>query len=318
MRTALFIAAALVAASPAAADTIWDRVTAEADDPDARYAAEMQRARDYLDLALNVGFREKQLLLDKVERAYQNAIAARPDAAEPHYHLAELGYRRYLVESGSIPRGPHGEAILRFDRKVAKEVLHHWDEFERKAPLDPRITEHVLSERALVHTKMGTEEHYQKALDDYQVLLDRFGILHDAFKPLVLYNAAEILMMLGRLDDAIGLYDRTLRRTTSREYVFSMAVALDRAGQGTRAREILSRYVLDENDLDAIVGRDSTIFFVPTGELYYYLGIGWEVLGDPDQAMKFYDLFIRSGAHPRFQPRAREHLERLRKERTGR
>lgn len=312
MRVTLALAVLLVAA-PAGADTIWDRITAEDDDPQRVYEREMERADEYFELALSVGYRERKMLLDKVERAFENAIAARPDAAEPHLRLAELLHQRHLFEE-RIERGQHGVAILHFDKRIAKRVLEHWDAFEAKAPLDPRITDSILFERSLVHTKLATDEHYEEALKDYEVLLARLLLLRDHVRPLVIYNAAEILMMLGRLDEAIPLYERAVAMANSTEYVFSLAVALDRHGQGARARDILSRYVEDKRDLESIVGEDSTIFFVPAGETFYYLAIAYEVMGDPQQAVFFYDKFIRSGAHPRYQPRAREHIERLAKE----
>jgi tetratricopeptide (TPR) repeat protein len=310
VRAALALAV-LLCAAPAGADTIWDRITADEDDPRSTYEREMQRAEDYLELFGSVGYGERRMVLDKVQRAYENAIAALPDAAEPHLRLAKLLYWRHL--EGRIDRGPYGEAIMHFDRRIASQVLGHWKAFEDKAPLDPRITREILFDRAIVHTKMGTDEHYEKALADYLTLLDRAPV-SDINMGVYLYNAAETLMMLGRLDEAIPMYERSLRHSSKKEYAFSLAVALDRDGQGARGRDLLSRHVEDAADLEAIIGKNSDIFFVPTGELYYYLAITYEVIGDPRQAVFFYDKFIRSGAHPRYHPRAREHLERLEKE----
>lgn len=310
MRITLALAMLLVAA-PAGADTIWERITAEEDDPERVYEREMERADDYLELALSVGYRERKMLLDKVERAYENAIAAMPDAAEPHLQLAEFLHALHL--EGPMDRGPYGEAIMNFDRRMASKILGHWQAFEDKAPLDPRITGEILFDRAIVYTKMGTDEHYEKALADYLTLLDRAPV-SDLNMGVYLYNAAETLMMLGRLDEAIPMYERSLRHSSKKEYAYSLAVALDRDGQGARARDLLARHVEDAADFEAIIGRESPIFFVPAGELYYYLALSHEVIGDPDQAIFFYEKFIRSGAHPRYQPRAREHIERLAKE----
>lgn len=317
MRLAL-AAALLLAAAPATADsiwapgagTVWERATAGEDDPDRVYQEEMQRGDEYTKLAMAVAFREKKLLLDKVERAYENAIAARPDAAEPHLRLAELKNALFLQ---GMSRGPYGEALLTFDRRIATNVLDHWYAFEQKAPLDPRITDRILFERAIVHTKMGTDEHYEKALADYRTLLDRSGVDHLNGAG-YLYNAAETLMMLGRLDEALPMYEQAMQASSKKEYAFSMAVALDRDGQGARARELLERHVRNIDDLESIVGRDSGIFFVPAGELYYYRGLTHEVIDEPEQAIIFYDKFIQSGAHPRFHERAREHITRLRNE----
>ena len=56
-------------------------------------------------------------------------------------------------------------------------------------------------------------------------------------------------------------------------------------------------------------------FFVPEGEKFYYFALGEEAFGLDDDAINFWRLFLNSGAHPQFQPRAKAHLDALLKKR---
>lgn len=56
-----------------------------------------------------------------------------------------------------------------------------------------------------------------------------------------------------------------------------------------------------------------SVFFVPVGEANYYFALVNEAFGNYGTALEFWTRYIASGAHPEFQPRAREHIEHLRK-----
>ena len=56
------------------------------------------------------------------------------------------------------------------------------------------------------------------------------------------------------------------------------------------------------------------VFFVPAGEVNYYHALAYEARGQLGKAIIYYQKFVNSGAHPKFQKRARENLQRLRKQ----
>ena len=124
---------------------------------------------------------------------------------------------------------------------AAEVVLTHWHAFTDLAPLDPRANP-LLFERALLHTKMlllGTpepERHLRLAATDYQTRIDReVGSGRDLTS--TMGNLAETYMMLGDLDRSVAAYEAVLRVGSDASTTYGLAVALDRDGQGTRARE---------------------------------------------------------------------------------
>jgi hypothetical protein len=118
--------------------------------------------------------------------------------------------------------------------------------------------------------------------------------------------------MLGDLDDAIDMYRRSLDDSLDESTAFGLAVALDRDGQATEAKNlILELGPTGFASFDRKI-REREIFFVPEGEVYYYYALAHEVLGDPGSAIDEWQAFIDSGAHAMYQPRAKEHLAMLR------
>jgi hypothetical protein len=118
--------------------------------------------------------------------------------------------------------------------------------------------------------------------------------------------------MLDRLDDAVDMYREALRHTASASTGFGLAVALDRDERGDEAIDV----VLAQGDAGAKEFlrqvNKGLAFFVPMGEVYYYFALIDEANGDVSGALNNWELYIRSGAHPEFQPRARAHIAALR------
>ena len=60
-----------------------------------------------------------------------------------------------------------------------------------------------------------------------------------------------------------------------------------------------------------------SVFFVPRGEVFYYLAMLNESIGNLDKAIRHYERFIASGAHKQFHARARENIAALKKLRAS-
>jgi tetratricopeptide (TPR) repeat protein len=243
--------------------------------------------------------------IEAAVKAYERAAKADPKAAEPHWRAATVLFGFYVDCVPSIRNVCDDE-----NPDVWRRVLGHWHAFEDRAPLDPRLTA-VLFDRAILHTKLATADDLRAAVADYEAALDRSPLLID--RATVLGNLAESHMMLGDLDEAIENYVQAMRIGAQPSVHYGLAVAYDRDGQGAKAREIFLAHGQDmfdafRKDLNDV---DSQTFFVPDGEEFYYLALGHESLGDHAQAMKDWKRFLDSGAHPQFQPRAREHLKAL-------
>jgi tetratricopeptide (TPR) repeat protein len=237
--------------------------------------------------------------------AYERAAAARPDDPEPHYRAAEVLHAHFL-ESPSTSAEP-----VLTDRELPERALAHWQAFAERAPWDPRVTT-TLFDRALVYTRLATEPDFVQAVALYELLIERSDLRSLPAEQVAtwLANLAETYMMVGRLGESIETYQRALEYRAEPAYGYGLAVALDRDGQTALAREVMVSYAASDQMRDLQRG---SVFFVPKGEVDYYLALGYEALDDLDQAAKHYRRFIASGAHPRYQARANENLRRVEK-----
>jgi tetratricopeptide (TPR) repeat protein len=314
------LALALAAAPAARADDTWTRPAESSDTAIARrtYEREMQTGEEYLLLAAQpaVSGRDHSRLLERALLAFENASHARPDAPEPHFRIGQL-IDDFFVGCPTFVATCHPGRMTNF----AASMAEHWTAFERLAPLDPRVDRQFLFARALAHThaaaaprlsEKAVRAHIEAALVDYVACLARLEPQAGGNDEQTIYsNMAETYMMLGRLDEAIATYREALRRGQSSNTLYGLAVALDRDEQGAQAREIILALGTQtfESFKQSVVSRNT--FYVPDGEVFYYLALAEEALGQPDDAIADWDHYILSGAHPEFQPRAKANRDWL-------
>lgn len=324
-RGRLAIAALCATIGAARADGLWQRATRTPDELLAArtYAEAMQAGDDALALAAAAEVMPlRERLVERALRHFRAASAARPDAVDPHLRAARTLQAFYL----DCARTFRSLCPPGLDLERAEALIAEWDAIERKAPLEPRLTEEILFDRAILHTKLGTAEHLEAARVDYQRLLERLRGLDPVDvltsgrrrRAISLGNLAETHMMLGDLDLAIEAYRRAESLDPEVTRAFGLAVALDRDHQPGAAREVLRAQGEDGFRQFIAQVQGGGVFFVPAGEVGYYLGLGAEAAGDDLAAIEHFERFVRSGAHPRYQPRAREHLAALRARMTGR
>jgi tetratricopeptide (TPR) repeat protein len=300
-----------VAATGVRADSVWDEATTDVDAEQAKfsYQRNLEAGNEDVQLAVSeLDPKRKRSHVLHALAAYRNSIAAMPDEPEAHYRLgiAEYTFMLACKQAWALcdPDNP--------DPQVLRDVVDHWHRFTDLAPLDTRGNA-LLFPRAILHTKLATKADFLLAVADYEELIDR----HDGDDITArgtdntLSNLAETYMMVDRLDDAIETYDRANALGGDISTVYGLAVALDRDGQGTRARQVIAKLGLEAfTDFEANVAAGQT-FFVPEGEVYYYRALVEEALGLPQQAIIHWDLYIRSGAHPQYQPRAKHNRDAL-------
>ncbi len=314
----------LVQVGGTAQANVWERaVDPTTNATNDKYEAELASGDEHV-LAANS--RSNSLASLKAELAlalasYQAAAATRPKAAEPYARIANTLYSFYL-ESCTDNALNYRASPLRdcsrvdaIDVGIAEQVIRAWDAFEARAPLDPRFSSlegsSVLFERAILHTKLATKDHLKKAVRDYESLLDRSGSFDDSDVSRVWGNLAETQMMLGELDIAIDAYREAARHSSDASTWYGLAVAMDRDGRNTQAQAIIRQQGVEAYEaFERSVDLGST-FFVPRGEVHYYYALIDETFGNAEAAISHWRDFIRSGAHPHFQPRAKEHLDAL-------
>lgn len=333
MRRALVAALTLASLSlQAAADgarpDIWQRAIDPAapsagDSATEVYQRELREGDERVTLA-NSRSSSRSAIRDQVQRAidaYRRAAAARPSASEPYFRIGMVLWSFYLQSCDDDPRFGQSRSPLAdcsapgaINTTAAEQALQAWETFEAKAPLDPRISggpESILFSRALVHTKLATPPHLAAAARDYEAILARSDGPSDDVT-IVWGNLAETYMMLGRLDESIDAYKEALRTSSRISTWYGLAVALDRDGRGALALDVmLAQGMSGFRIFVTEINRHAT-FFVPPGEVFYYYALAEEALGLLDQALDHWNKFVASGAHPQYQPRAREHVDALR------
>jgi tetratricopeptide (TPR) repeat protein len=317
------LAIALLAASAHA--SVWDRAVTGAEDEAARdrYEAKMLEGDTAaLTSTLESASRRSRLAsIEHAEIAYRAAAAIRPHDGEPHFRIGNLIYAMYFDCDEVMSRPPTCDRDLATPQRM-RTAVEAWDAFERRAPLDPRVAQ-ILIKRAILNTKLvdgsaSDRRYLEAAARDYRAALDRSdGLTGARGDEQLLGNLAETYMMLGQLDDAIATYLQAIAVGAARvSTVYGLAVALDRDGSGEQAfRRIRSQGAegFDSFTKDYL---HRSVFYVPEGEVNYYLALVNEAFGNHGRALELWNRFVASGAHPQYQRRAREHIEQLRKKRV--
>ncbi len=247
---------------------------------------------------------ERWALADQALLAYEEAIKVDPQKAEPHFRAGALSTQ--FQTSEDFP-----------SKSELERAIAHFDAFEALAPLDARLPD-VLFSRSLLHTKRGGKRHIEQGIADYDAqlaLIDQATAMGRSSTSTILSNRAELHMMLGRLEEAIIGYEEAIAFEDNITYGYGLAVALDRDGQGFRARKVARDYALRDNR--NALHRDGT-FFVPAGEIFYYIALRAEGLGQYAQAQAAYGEYLRRLPGSLFAGRARKNLAVVKKKKPPR
>jgi tetratricopeptide (TPR) repeat protein len=170
----------------------------------------------------------------------------------------------------------------------------------------------------IVRSRLGR---YREAASAYAAV-----VADGAADSAVYSNFAEVLMAAGRLHDAEARYRDAIsaaadlgtgeRRERAHELAlayYGLAVALDRDEQPMAAREAMMRAL--GNDPTASVLKVASmsggdLFFVPEGDVFYYLGLAAEAEGRDSDADAAFQEFIARAPHGRWVHAAETHLAR--------
>jgi tetratricopeptide (TPR) repeat protein len=307
------IAASLATAAPAL--TVWDRAA-----PDTtvlrqqRYDAMLTAADDLLVVALGTAqnSQEQRNNLKSALEQYRQAIAFAPELAEAYFHVGNA-LTTILSECATSSANPMSQnwcrAEFALDTTRAREAARALLTFIKLAPLDPR-TDDCLSTLATLLTKITGPEELQQAVAVYAEIIERSDpqYINRSTVP----NLAEIYMMLGDVQRAITAYSQAVIAGSDVSSTLGLAVALDRAAQGQQARQLIRALTPEAlQEWERSVARRTT-YYVPEGEVHYYKALVNDAQGFPLIAAQEYDLFVKSGAHPRFDARAKQNKANLR------
>tara|TARA_R110002073_G_scaffold241497_3_gene403342 strand:+ start:29419 stop:30417 length:999 start_codon:yes stop_codon:yes gene_type:complete len=267
------------------------------DDKAEKFRALMQEADDLaLDsIQYDTPPQDRAGLAEKAMRAYEAASELNPESPEPHFRAAMVSNQFATEANFPAPRA--------LDRAIA-----HLEAFENLAALDPRLPS-VYFQRSILRTKRDGKENLEKGVADYEsqlALIDQSAIEARVQTGIILSNRAELLMMLGRLEESIASYEQALEFGDAITHGYGLAVALDRDGQGFRARQVARKFAL--MDTGNALGVNGT-FYTPAGEVFYYEAIRAESLANYRLAETAYRAFLQRLPNSQFAPQARKNLE---------
>ena len=279
-RSLTLVALAAVTAAGSAhagSSALWGRDHAQDATGDGELDLAFGRAMLDGDSALTAGVAETNQMsrlelrrrLDAAMAAYERAGAIRPTSPEPYYRIAML---LETLWSGCKPGQAFCLTLNPMGDNVANQLfVEAVDAMEQRAPMDPRI-DALRFERGIAHTKLGTKAHWERARLDYGALMTRGSMRLRGSTGVVAGNLAECEMMLGRTAESVEHYRMAVNATGDTSVVYGLAVALDRDQRGAEARALIGSLGVDNLDrfLRQVVG--GTTFFVPAGEVNYYIG----------------------------------------------
>jgi tetratricopeptide (TPR) repeat protein len=325
MIRSLLIAVTILASHPTHAD-VWKRAIEGQDQARALYDEAMREGDEAVLLANSQSSSLKHIKqqVNAAIAAYRKAAAARPKVGEPYYRIATTLHSFYL-ENCATPQhqilGVTSSPLRDCDNPsvlnvaVAKETIAAWNAFEAREPLDPRLGvgegSSILFERAILHTKLGSKANFEAAVKDYLRYLDRIDNPQDESAAVAWGNLAETYMMLNKMDESIDAYREATRHASDASTFYGYAVALDRDERATQAHALILKQGQESFRIFRDRVESGSTFFVPEGEEEYYYGLIMEAFGNHAQALSHFRRYIKSGAHPQFQPRAKQHIDAL-------
>lgn len=272
---------------------------AAADDPDfwetagtpelPRYRREMRAGLQLWEASHaeeDVDPERRQVLLRGAATHFERAAAAVPGRVEAHYWLGSSLYELSDDEG----------AVTAFQRARAIEP-------------DSIFESDIAFKLGVSHTR---QQRFAEAVVEYDRTLafaiderpyDRLNL-----RSVALSNRAEVLMGLGRLEEAVTSYrmafDADGRNAGA---LWGMSVALDRDEQVGPAREAARRANEMDHERHGIIADD--VFFVPAHEKHYYLGMALEASGEREEALAEWQAFLLvSGSEGRWSQQARRHV----------
>ena len=199
-------------------------------------------------------------------------------------HRAPIMRARVMLEIAHAAESD--DVLLRFDLGEVYSLLKDYDRaIEVLGAALELAPDHPAALEAL-NALANSYANLDRSADEV-VVYERFlsRATDERSRAVAMLNLAEAEMHLGRLSDAIGDYRETIQLATSLPNmieledntgvlaVWGLAVALDRSGdEAGGANQAKLAEQLDPND--RIIGHGANVFFVPSYERLWYLGLG--------------------------------------------
>ncbi len=254
-----------------------------------RYLRELRKALRFEAQALRSERQRRRKLAARLYAealaACRRALVARKDGAKAYHCMARVLFRLGRHEQGiaAVGKARRLSAAVRDDVSLAFEM-------------------------GIAYSKLGA---FRQAVEEYDILerVARKGSVRSGLRATANANAAEALMALGRLDEAIQRYQASLSFMNSPLTYWGLGVALDRDEQVSKAMDAIRRALRDSRGLSTL--SLSSVFFIPKGDVHYYYGLGYLAQGKLQEARKAFEQFIKLLPKSQWAFRARVHLAEL-------
>jgi tetratricopeptide (TPR) repeat protein len=290
-RASLLLATTLLAlgtrARPAAARTDSDFWINIAQPGRRLYEEHLRRGRAAFDLAVRFNPPVRAIKLQEALTEFRQAVRCYPSGGEGYYWL---GRTAYLLDA-------------------MNDTIAAFGALRRLLPASPADEVSICSMLGIAYSKLGR---YEESVEEYN-RADRLLVgdaAHVADRAVWHANAAESLMAMGRLEEAIQRYQESVTLQANNVLAWwGLAVASDRDGQAGRAREAIQRALALDPSMSRLT--DRTVFFVPDGDIHYYFALGYAQKGNLDQAKGQMQSFLTKLGNGPWAHRARQHLAEL-------
>ena len=180
--------------------------------------------------------------------------------------------------------------------------------------LDPQLNKDysIAFEMGIAYSKIGD---FELAVAEYDrslaaVAQSKATARHKQLQATLHGNAAESLMALGRLDDAIRRYQDALAiNSYYRLGWWGLAVALDRDEQIAKSQAAAAQALAYDPSMRSL--RGDSVFFVPPGDVHYYHALGHLARGRIEKARAAFQTFLSQCTDSPWAFRAKQHLTQM-------
>ncbi|MBW2733535.1 MAG: AgmX/PglI C-terminal domain-containing protein [Deltaproteobacteria bacterium] len=223
--------------------------------------------------------------------AAREAIAAAPQHAEAYVVVAKIAYgaEQYQQFIAAVEKARQRSKAVRNDHILAFEM-------------------------GIAYSKLGDFRHSVREYDRLERILWRSGA-SSSVRGTAHGNAAETLMALGRLDEAIERYRSAVAYESDPLLYWGLGVALDRDEQVSKSRDALRKAMGKDGRGMRHLGR-AGVFFIPKGDVHYYRAVGYLAIRKSGEARKSFELFLKHVPKSQWAYRARAHVAVLKQGKT--
>jgi len=181
-------------------------------------------------------------------------------------------------------------------KRVWKLQPDHWD------------TSSMAFELGILYAKKGR---YAESVAVYRKGMP--ASFHLTTRGIMASNCAESLMALGKVGQAVAMYRRSirLRPRSNNAAWWGLMIAHDRLGQTAAMERARRRALTVDPTLRGLMGPG--VFFVPTGDVHYYLALAYEGQGRIRDAADQWGRYLRARPQTRWKKRVHLHQARLRR-----